>query len=145
MRQNKKFSAAGLVMVLAIVPMMILTAGARAQELEGSPATQTPPAPVTLEDRRKALNDLFHDYWEDYLKHNPEFASSIGDMRWNDEITDYSVQAVNDELARERKFLLRLAAIDPSVFTDDEKVSQELLIREFEEDDEAADFKEWEM
>jgi uncharacterized protein (DUF885 family) len=144
MRQTKKFSAAGRAMVLAIVPMMMLTAaGARAQKLQLSPATQT--APVTLEDRRKALNDLFHDYWEDYLKHNPEFASSIGDTRWNDEITDYSVQAVNDGLARERKFLLRLAAIDPSGFTDDEKVSQELLIRQFEEDDEAADFKEWEM
>src|SRR5580658_7009987 len=144
MRQTKKFSAAGRAMVLAIVPMMMLTAaGARAQKLQLSPATQT--APVTLEDRRKALNDLFHEYWEDYLKHNPEFASSIGDTRWNDEITDYSVQAVNDGLARERKFLLRLAAIDPSGFTDDEKVSQELLIRQFEEDDEAADFKEWEM
>ena len=144
MRRSKKIASAGLATVLVIAPAMLLTAaGARAQKLQLSPATQT--APVTLEDRRKALNDLFHEYWEDYLKHNPEFASSIGDTRWNDEITDYSVQAVNDGLARERKFLLRLAAIDPTGFTDDEKVSQDLLIRQFEQDDEAAEFKEWEM
>jgi uncharacterized protein (DUF885 family) len=137
MRQSRRFRAAGLLILL------ITAAGAQAQKLQLSPATET--ASMTLEDRRKALNDLFHDYWEDHLEHNPEFASMIGDMRWNDEITDYSVQAVNDGLARERKFLLRLAAIDPSGFTDDEKMSQDLLIRRFEEDEEAAEFKEWEM
>jgi uncharacterized protein (DUF885 family) len=110
-----------------------------------SPQQAAAPTPASLDDRRKALNDLFHDYWEDFLKHNPEFASSIGDLRYNDQISDYSVQAFNDGLARERKFLLRLAAIDPTGFTDAEKVSQQLLIRQFEEDDEAADFKEWEM
>ncbi len=140
MKKSKKFAAVGLAMALAV---LLMAAGARAQKLQLSPAAQT--VPVTLEDRRKALNELFHDYWEDYLKHNPEFASSIGDTRWNDEITDYSVQAVNDGLAREQNFLMRLVAIDPTGFTDDEKVSQDLLIRQFEEDDEAAEFKEWEM
>jgi uncharacterized protein (DUF885 family) len=104
-----------------------------------------PPVPQSLDDRRKALNDLFHEYWEDNLKHSPEFASSIGDLRYNDQISDYSVRAYNDSLARERKFLLRLAAIDPTGFTPDEKISQEMLIRLFEEDDEAAQFKEWEL
>jgi len=103
------------------------------------------PAPQSLEDRRKALNDTFHDYWEDYLKRNPEFASSIGDMRYNDKISDYSVRAYNEDLEQERKFLLRLAAIDPAGFTDEERTSQELLIRRLELDDQAAEFKEWEM
>ncbi len=109
-----------------------------------APAGQ-PSALASLDDRRKALNDLFHDYWEDQLKTNPEFASTIGDLRYNDQISDYSVQAINDELAREQRFLLRLAAIDPTGFTDQEKISQDLLIREFEQDQEAAEFKEWEM
>jgi len=117
-----------------------------AQKLTLTPqAPGQPPVPQSLEDRRKALNDLFHEYWEDYLKHNPEFASSIGDLRYNDQISDYSVRAANETVARERKFLLRLAAIDPTGFTADEKISQEMLIRQFEEDDEAAQFKEWEM
>ena len=108
-------------------------------------APGTPPAPVSLEDRRKALNDVFHDYWEDNLKHNPEFASSIGDLRYNDQISDYSVKAVNEALARERNFLMRLVAIDSSGFTGEEKISQTLLIRQFEEDQDAAEFNEWEM
>ncbi len=111
----------------------------RAQALPGAAASQS------LDDRRKALNDLFHDYWEDNLKHHPEMASLIGDKRYNDQVTDYSVQAVNEELAREQNFLFRLAAIDPTGFTDQEKTSQELLIRKFETDEEAAEFKEWEM
>ncbi len=69
----------------------------------------------------------------------------IGDKRYNDQTSDYSVQAVNDGLAREQKFLMRLVAIDPTGFTDQEKISQDLLMREFEMDQEGAEFKEWEM
>ena len=129
--------------------LLLLAAGcslapAFAQKLDLSPASQ-PPAPASLEDRRKALNDLFHEYWEDRLKHDPEFASIIGDKRYNDQTGDYSVAAVNDQLAREQKYLMRLAAIDSTGFTDQEKISQNLLIREFELDQEGAEFKAWEM
>ncbi len=101
--------------------------------------------PSSLEDRRKALSRLFADYWEDNLRHNPEFASSIGDKRYNDQISDFSVQAYNAGLQREQEFLLRLAAIDPAGFTDQEKISRDLLFRQFTEDQEASEFKEWEM
>jgi uncharacterized protein (DUF885 family) len=117
-----------------------LTAGSAGQSAPSGPTAQAP-----LADRRQALNDLFHDYWEDRLKHDPEFASLIGDLRYNDQVSDYSVSAINDELAREQRFELRLAAIDPTGFTDQEKISQELLLREFDLDQEGAEFKEWEM
>ena len=106
--------------------------------------SQTPPA-APLEDRRKALNALFQEYWEDRLKHDPEFASTLGDKRYNDQISDYSVKAYNEGLAREQGLLMRLAVIDDTGFTDQEKISQELLLREFAQDQEAAEFKEWEM
>jgi len=112
-----------------------------AQNQLGAPSS----APASLADRRQALNDLFHEYWEDRLKRDPEFASLIGDKRYNDQVSDYSVKAINDELAQEDRFLMRLAAIDPTGFTDQEKISQELLIRRFETDEEGAEFKEWEM
>ena len=108
-------------------------------------ASAQPATPASLDDRRKALNDLFHDYWDLYLKHNPEFASTIGDKDYNDQISDYSVKAVNDWLAQEQTFLMRLVAIDPTGFTDQEKLSQEILERRFENDQEASEFKEWEM
>ncbi len=114
----------------------------RAQKLTAATAA---PAPTSLDDRRRALNALFHDYWEGVLEHDPEFASSIGDLRYNDQISDYSVKAVNSELERGQNFLMRLAAIDPAGFTDQEKTSRELLLRKLADDQEAADFKEWEM
>ena len=98
------------------------------------PPWLTAPAPApTPEANRKALNTVFNDYWEDRLKHDPEFASSIGDKRYNDQIDDHSVKAVNDQLEREQTLLLRLAAIDVTGLSDQEKISQALLLRQFTE------------
>jgi len=106
---------------------------------------QPAPAAATVEASRKALNAVFNDYWEDRHKHDPEFASSIGDKRYNDQIDDYSVKAYNDTLEREQNLLMRLADIDVNGLTDQEKISRDLLLRQFTEDQEAAAFKEWEM
>ena len=109
-------------------------------------APASPPVPAAqVEANRKALNAVFQDYWEDNLKHSPEFASTLGDKRYNDQISDYSVKAFNDGLAREESFLMRLAAIDPAGLTAQETISRELLLRTFAEDQEAAESKEWEM
>ena len=128
--------------VLVVFALMLL---AVAQTLCAQ-APVAPPVPAAqVEANRKALNAVFQDYWEDNLKHSPEFASTLGDKRYNDQISDYSVKAVNDRLAREENFLMRLAAIDPAGLTAQETVSRELLLRTFAEDQEAAEFKEWEM
>ena len=79
------------------------------------------------------------------MERSPEFASELGDKRYNDRIDDYSVKAENAWLEREENFMMRLAAIDPAGFTDQEKISRELLLRQFADDEEAAQFKEWEM
>jgi uncharacterized protein (DUF885 family) len=117
----------------------LFTPAAPAQSLAASPS------PASLADRRATLNSLFKDYWDAYLEHSPEFASSIGDKRFNDQITDYSVKAYNNWLATEQNFLMRLAAIDSTGFTAEEKTSQQLLLRQFADDEEASDFKPWEM
>ena len=106
---------------------------------------QAPVQPASVETNRKALNDLFEEYWQASLERSPEFASTLGDKRFNDRIDDYSVQAENAWLAREENFLMRLAMIDPAGFTDQEIISRELLLRHFADDAEAAQFKEWEM
>ena len=137
---KKPFLAAALL-------LLVLAPSLHAQRLPLAAASPNAPAaaPASLEDRRNALNAVFHDYWEDQLKTNPEFASTIGDKRYNDQIEDYSVKAYNDELGREQGFLMRLAAIDSTGFTSQEKISLDLLTRTFSQDIEAADFKEWEM
>jgi uncharacterized protein (DUF885 family) len=120
--------------------LLVAAPASRPQSLAAASATQP-----SVEDNRRALNQLFQDYWEDNLVHSPEFASTLGDKRFNDQISDYSVKAYNDGLAREQAFLLRLAAIDTTSLSDQEKISAGLLMRQFTEDQEAAEFKEWEM
>ena len=96
-------------------------------------------------ERSKALNALFDEIWQDKLKHSPEYASYLGDKRYNDQLTDYSVQAVNATLSRERGYIQQLGAIDTTGLPDQEKLSAELMMRSLIDDQEAAKFKEWEM
>ena len=133
-RFNLPVPAVSLLLLLLFAPAL------RPQAPVSPPAT-----PASIESNRKALNTIFQDYWEDRLKNDPEFASTIGDKRYNDQIDDYSVRAVNAKLEREQALLMRLAAIDPAGLTNREKTSRELLLRLFAEDEEAADFKAWEM
>jgi uncharacterized protein (DUF885 family) len=98
-----------------------------------------------VEDRRKALSAFFQAYWDAYLEHEPEFASTIGDKRFNDKISDYSVRAENAWLEREQNFMMKLAAIDPAGLSTQETTSRELLLRQFADDLEGSEFKEWEM
>jgi uncharacterized protein (DUF885 family) len=108
----------------------------------------TPVAPnanAPVADRRSAMNALFKQYWDAILERSPEFASTLGDKRWNDKITDYSVEAHNAWLEQEQNLLMKIGAIDDTGFTDAEKTSRELILRDFTDDIEAADFKEWEM
>ncbi|HEY1983799.1 MAG TPA: DUF885 domain-containing protein [Terracidiphilus sp.] len=122
----------------ALAALLLLLIFARAAH------PQAPPT-ASVDDRRKTLNAIFQQYWDDQLEHAPEFASVLGDKRYNDKISDLSVKAFNDSLARERALLLKLAAVDATGFTDQEKISQQLLIHQITDDQEAADFKEWEM
>jgi uncharacterized protein (DUF885 family) len=100
---------------------------------------------LPLNNRVKTLNTIFSDYWEDRLRREPEFASSIGDNRYNDQLSDYSVQAYNESLARDRAFLSRLAEVDTAGMPAQEQLSKDLLVRQLIEDQEAARFKPWEM
>ena len=102
-------------------------------------------APASAADRSKELSKLFADIWEDNLKHNPEYASSLGDKRYNDQLSDYSTTAVNSSLERGRGFIARLSLIDTTGLSDQEQLSAELMLRSLTEEQEAARFKEWEM
>jgi len=103
------------------------------------------PVATSVAAQSKALSTLFTQIWEDRLKRSPEFASSIGDKRYNDQLTDYSTQALNAALARGRDYIQKLSEIDTSDLSDQEKLSADLMLRQLIEEQEAAKFKEWEM
>ncbi len=99
----------------------------------------------TVAARTATLNKIFDDYWQDTMKHQPEFASSLGDKRYNDQLSDYSVRAINDGYAREQGFIARLAEVDTAGLPVQVKLSADLLLRSLIEDLDSSKFKEWEM
>jgi len=100
---------------------------------------------LPLSSRVKTLNTIFSDYWEERLQHEPEFASSIGDNRYNYQLSDYSVQAYNESLARGRAFFSRLTEVDSAGMTDQQQLSKDLLVRTLIENQQEARFKPWEL
>jgi uncharacterized protein (DUF885 family) len=109
----------------------------------GLSLTAAPPA--DLESRRKAMKDLLAEQWEYNLSHNPEFASILGDKRWNDKLSDFSQEEIDRDLAKTKGFLDRFEAIDPTGFPEQEALTRTLLVRAFREQLEDARFKNWEI
>jgi len=109
------------------------------------PAVAAAPPAADLEARRKGLNDLLAEQWEYALKTNPEYATILGDKRYNDQLTDASLKAVLDDLEVSRKFLARFEAVDTTGFPEQEKLNKALMVRDLEEQLAFASFKEWEM
>jgi uncharacterized protein (DUF885 family) len=108
-------------------------------------STTTAPATPSVAVQSKALSTLLAQIWQDRLKRSPEFASSIGDKRYDDQLTDYSTQALNAALARGRDYIEKLSEIDTTGLSDQEKLSADLMLRQLIDEQEGAKFKEWEM
>jgi uncharacterized protein (DUF885 family) len=99
----------------------------------------------SVDARRKQLNDLVSEYWEYNLKVNPVFASIIGDKRYNDQLGDGSAEALKREAEKQREYLARFQAINTTGFPRQEKLNQEMEIRDINRDLGFYDLKLWQM
>ncbi|HEX8898941.1 MAG TPA: DUF885 domain-containing protein [Chthoniobacterales bacterium] len=83
-------------------------------------------ASATPEDDR--FQKLAKDYIEGLLQANPEYATSLGDHRFDDKLTDYSDDAVAKELKRAKDFKQQLEAFsDLTKLTGPNRVDVRLL------------------
>ena len=98
-----------------------------------------------LDRRRKALSDLLDEHWEAALRRSPEFASMLGDKRYNDRLSDASAAAVAEELAETKRFLKRFEAIDPLGFSEQERLNRALMVSSLRNAIEDAQFNGWMM
>ncbi len=128
----------------ALLPILAVSSVHTALAQRPAPPAQAA-ATASAEERSRALNTLFDDYWQYTLKASPETATVYGDTRYNNLWTDYSASAFNANLARESGFLLRLGAISTNGLPEQQRLSAELLLRTLVDDQEAARFKEWQM
>lgn len=98
-----------------------------------------------LDKRRKTLTDLLDEQWEYTLRTQPEFASILGDRRYNDQVADVSEKAVRADLEVKKKFLARFKAIGTAGFSEQEKLNRDLMIENLVDTLEGAKFTPWRM
>ncbi len=106
---------------------------------------QKSPAISSVEGHRQQLSSLFDEEWEYELRTSPEFATMLGDHRYNDRLSDQSPAAFQSDVEQKRKFLARFEAIDATGLSHQDALSRTLMIRELKEEIEGAQFKSWEM
>jgi uncharacterized protein (DUF885 family) len=76
---------------------------------------------------------------------NPEFASMLGDRRWNDRWSDRSPAGVQRDVARQSEFLDRFRAIDTTGFSESERLDARLIVDQLEDAVEDGKLRNWEM
>src|SRR5512141_163919 len=122
-------------MLLILMTALLLTASDAAPE---RPAAD-------LESRRKAFQASLTDQCEYTLSHGPEFASILGDKRWNDKVSDLSRKAIEADQAMDRVFLARFESIDTTGFPEQEALTRTLQVRNYKESIAREKFHNWEM
>jgi uncharacterized protein (DUF885 family) len=99
----------------------------------------------SVENRQQQLLALFDEEWQYSLETSPEWATVLGDSRYNNRLSDESPEFFQSDLGQKGKFLSRFEAIDPAGFSQQDRLSRELMIRRLRQEIEGAQFKPWEM
>lgn len=102
-------------------------------------------AQSSVAERRKQLSSLLAEQWDYTMSTNPEWASILGDKRFNDKSSDVSEKAVYADLEEQKRFLKRFESIDTTGFPEQEALNKTLMVRNIELQLEGARFKNWEM
>ena len=67
------------------------------------------------------------EYLDEALALNPEFATYLGEHRYDAELGDYSKEGIAEALALEKRYLDRLTAIDPARLSPENAIDYEIL------------------
>lgn len=102
-------------------------------------------ATADVPTRVKALNALLAEQWQHSLETSPEFATILGDLRYNDRWSDASLANQQAEYLKTKDFLTRFQAIDTSGFSEEDKLNQQLMVRQLQDALKAHELKIDEM
>jgi uncharacterized protein (DUF885 family) len=116
-----------------LLPLMICAAlTAAAAPLLADPAVHAAPASDAA-TRAKALNALLAEQWQHTLENSPEFATTLGDLRYNDRWSDMSLEHMAAEQKATADFLKRFEAIDTTGFAESDRLNQQLMVRQLKD------------
>lgn len=91
------------------------------------------------------LAELLDREWEWQMESSPEYATDLGDNRFNDRLSDYSAEFALKEVEKEREFLKEFEEIPENSLTGQDVLNRRLMIRRLKVQIEGARFKPWEM
>jgi uncharacterized protein (DUF885 family) len=103
------------------------------------------PAPPSVESRIAAQNALFEEQYQSDLKAHPQWATAYGDYRYNDQLDDRSLAAIENQHTTDETFLARLNAIPTTGFPEQDALSHDVMIRTLQQRIDDYGFKEYEM
>ena len=109
--------------LLVLLPTFLLAA---------APVKKRNPSAASTSAASKNLEKFFEEEWEWGLKEYPERATYLGDPRYNDRLTDLSLEALERRNRRQLDVLARLKKIDPPALTEDERLSYDLFQTQLE-------------
>ncbi|PYV83517.1 MAG: DUF885 domain-containing protein [Acidobacteria bacterium] len=99
----------------------------------------------SLSSRRAQFSQLLADEWEYEMRESPEYATQVGDNRYNDRWSDLSIEHQLQQRKDAEQWLARFQAIDTTGFSEQEKLSAQLMIRSQKNQIEGIDLKTFEM
>ena len=76
---------------------------------------------------------LFDDYWQWVMREVPEFATSLGDQRYDDRLTDQSAAAVERRRSMRAEFLARANKVDAAALDPADRVSLRIFRYQLEQ------------
>src|ERR1700740_73185 len=91
------------------------------------------------------LRNFFAAEWEYQLREHPEYATYVGDARYNDRLSDQSPAGYARGSATTRSQLRRLQAIRETGLSEQDRVSRQMMLQQMQSSLESFRLKEWEM
>lgn len=78
-------------------------------------------------DKNEELQNYLKDYWEHVLKHNPTFATYIGDHRYDDALEDLSEESISSQINYVKDLQKKTERIDTADLRSENKLNHDLF------------------
>jgi uncharacterized protein (DUF885 family) len=82
---------------------------------------------MRVNNQNEELQNYLKDYWEHRLKHNPTFATYIGDHRYDDALDDLSEESITAQVGYYRNLLSKIEEIDENILTPENKINYSIF------------------
>jgi uncharacterized protein (DUF885 family) len=99
----------------------------------------------SVSSAREQFSKLLAEEWEYEMRESPESATEVGDNRYNDRWSDYSLEHQLQQKKDAEQWLARFQAVNTAGFTEQEKLSAQLMIRTQKDRIAGIDLKTFEM